>query len=411
MKVQFSWIITAFLATSCLSGKAQEPLTPKSAEVAFSLSIEEGKSAPVVNLDANEVGSAKIDVVFVLDTTGSMSGLINAAKEKIWAIANTISKTKSKAKIRMGLVGYRDRGDEYVTVQTGLTDDIDAVYRDLMAYKADGGGDTPESVNQALHEAVEKMIWTEGDCVYRVIFLVGDAPPHMDYRDDVKYARSCELATAKKIFINAIQCGNAKETRPIWTEIAELSGGRFGVIPQSGGEVLPPSPYDKRLVELSVKLDETRLFYGSALDKQQQLSRVQAGQGIYDAASVQAVAQRAAYNSCEAGKGNFCGKQELVNDIAEGKVKLEDLEKSSLPDGMQELPLNELKELVAEKATQRKKLNAEITETTKIRQEWLAAELKKSGKEQPELDRVIFATVKEQAGKSGISFEEQGPSF
>ena len=82
----------------------------------------------------------------------------------------------------MGLVGYRDRGDDYVTKVTNLTNDLDAVYNTLMEYQANGGNDTPESVNQALHEAITKLAWSKDPDTYRVVFLVGDAPPHMTTR-------------------------------------------------------------------------------------------------------------------------------------------------------------------------------------------------------------------------------------
>ena len=98
-----------------------------------------------------------VDVVFVLDTTGSMSGLIQTAKEKIWSIASTMASAQPTPEIRIGLVGYRDRGDAYVTRVVDLTDDLDSVYAQLMAFQAGGGGDTPESVNQALYEAVQNM--------------------------------------------------------------------------------------------------------------------------------------------------------------------------------------------------------------------------------------------------------------
>src|SRR4030042_4170733 len=143
---------------------------------------------------ASEAERPQVEVVFVLDTTGSMGGLIQAAKEKIWAIANTLASTKPAPDIKMGLVGYRDRGDIYITKVTDLTDDLDAVYEQLMGFAADGGGDTPESVNQALNEAVTKVNWSKDGKAYRVIFLVGDCPPHMDYTDDVKYSESCKAA-------------------------------------------------------------------------------------------------------------------------------------------------------------------------------------------------------------------------
>src|SRR5262245_15962877 len=64
-----------------------------------------------IKLPAN--GTKRVEVVFVLDTTGSMEGLIAAAKEKIWSIATTLSNANSAPEIRMGLVAYRDRGDAY----------------------------------------------------------------------------------------------------------------------------------------------------------------------------------------------------------------------------------------------------------------------------------------------------------
>src|SRR6476646_9540468 len=91
----------------------------------------------------------RIEVCFVLDTTGSMSGLIEGAKQKIWSIANEMISAKPTPDIKFGLVGYRDRGDEYVTKIFNLTDDVDDIYAHLQSFRAAGGGDTPESVNEA----------------------------------------------------------------------------------------------------------------------------------------------------------------------------------------------------------------------------------------------------------------------
>src|SRR5947208_394543 len=103
----------------------------------------------------------RIEVCFVLDTTGSMSGLIEGAKQKIWSIANEMISAKPTPEIRLGLVGYRDRGDEYITKVFDLTNDIDAIYGQLQTFRAAGGGDTPESVNEALQDAVQKMSWSQ----------------------------------------------------------------------------------------------------------------------------------------------------------------------------------------------------------------------------------------------------------
>lgn len=122
-----------------------------------------------------------VDVVFVLDTTGSMAGLIETAKEKIWSIATSMAGAQPTPEIRIGLVGFRDRGDAYITKRIDLSSDLDSMYAALMDFTAEGGGDGPESVNQALDEAVRQMSWSQDRNSYQVIFLVGDAPPHMDY--------------------------------------------------------------------------------------------------------------------------------------------------------------------------------------------------------------------------------------
>src|SRR5438105_10070703 len=133
-----------------------------------------------------------IEVCFVLDTTGSMGGLIEGAKQKIWSIANEMVSAKPTPEIRLGLVAYRDRGDEYVTKVFDLTNDIDATYAQLQSFRAAGGGDTPESVSEALDDAVKKISWSADKQVLKIIFLVGDAPPHMDYADGPKYPQVCK---------------------------------------------------------------------------------------------------------------------------------------------------------------------------------------------------------------------------
>src|SRR5262245_57485034 len=130
--------------------------------------------------------SPVIEVVFVLDTTGSMGPLIEGAKRKIWSIATTLIDCSPDADIRMGLVAYRDIGDDYVTKTFNLTTDIQGLYADLLQLQARGGGDWPESVNEALYVGVTKMNWSRGRDSTRIIFLVGDAPPHMDYAQDMK---------------------------------------------------------------------------------------------------------------------------------------------------------------------------------------------------------------------------------
>jgi len=352
-----------------------------------------------------------VEVMFVLDTTGSMGGLIAAAKEKIWSIANTLSSADPAPEIKMGLVGYRDRGDQYVTVFTPLSDDLDTVYSNLMKFKAGGGGDGPESVNQALHEAVIRTVWSRNASVYRVIFLVGDARPHMDYDNDIKYRETCRKAADKNIIINTIQCGNMQATRPVWQEIAKIAFGEYFQVAQAGSAVLYDTPYDKEIAQLSRKLDNTRIFYGSADYMREMESRKDKADEIYEAAAPSAVAKRAIFNSKASGEKNFLGKKELVLDVETKGVSLDEIKKEELPGALQEMDSDEIKNHIKEQSLLRKALQAKIDGLAKKRQAHIENLVKnEAGKGVESLDTKIYNCIKTQAADKKIVYTD-GPAY
>ncbi len=116
--------------------------------------------------------SPKVEAVFVLDTTGSMGGLIDGAKKKIWSIVNEIASGKPTPVVKVGFVIYRDKGDQYVTKTYDLTEDLDKAFADLKTFAAGGGGDGPEHVTKGLSEAVDSIHWSNDKVTYKVIFLV-----------------------------------------------------------------------------------------------------------------------------------------------------------------------------------------------------------------------------------------------
>ncbi|MCP4642527.1 MAG: VWA domain-containing protein [bacterium] len=353
-----------------------------------------------------------VDVVFVLDTTGSMSGLIQAAKEKVWAIANTLALADPTPEIRMGLVGYRDRSDEYVTRVTDLTDDLDAVYGKLMEFTANGGGDTPESVNQALHEAVTKLDWSKEDDTYRVIFLVGDAPPHMDYEQDVKYPATCKKAAKKGIFVNTIQCGDISSTAPIWREIAAKAEGKYFRVEQSGNAILAGTPFDEELDQLASQMEGTRLYYGSAAVQAEMAERVADSRRTVAAAPVAAKAARASFSAKAAGMKNFAGKNELVLDYSDGKVALDDLEEAELPAEMKGKSKEEQQAHLEKMAKDRKELVEKIEALSKKRQAHIKQQLEKSNLDKKgTFDYSVFECIQTQAAKKGLTYKEDGPAL
>ncbi|MET0070557.1 MAG: vWA domain-containing protein [Candidatus Thiodiazotropha sp.] len=359
----------------------------------------------------NNQQTPRIEVVFVLDTTGSMSGLIQASKEKIWSIASTMAQAEPAPEIKIGLVAYRDRGDDYVTRVVDLSEDLDSVYATLMDFGAAGGGDGPESVNQALHDAVHKISWSQGGDAYRTLFLVGDAPPHMDYQDDVKYPQTLNRAKTKGIVVNTIQAGNSPPTRLVWNKIAQAGLGQYAQVAQDGSAVAITTPFDERLARLSRRLDETRLYYGSEEVMEKKRQKLEAAEKLHESASLASRARRATFNASKSGKSNLLGGSELVDDVSSGRVELDAINKEHLPASIRAMAPQQQRTLISEKARQRKALQEEISELSAQRDEYLKQEVEKSGGAKASLDHKLYGAIRDQAARSGIHYEAEAPAY
>lgn len=342
----------------------------------------------------------RIEVCFVLDTTGSMSGLIEGAKEKIWAIANELIAAKPTPELRLALIGYRDRGDEYVTRVTDLTDDIDAIHAQLMKFSAGGGGDGPESVNQALHEAVTKIAWSGDRDVLKVVFLVGDAPPHMDYDQDVRYPEVCQAAVKRDLVINAVQCGQQADTTRVWQEIAKLAEGKYIPLVQTGGMVRIAAPQDDEIARLNRELGGTLIPYGRTADRK----AVHDKQRAAEAAAPAAAADRLAFNAAT-GRA-VQGGGELLDAIDRREVDLATLPADELPEEFRDLTKEQREARVTAAREARKKLQAWLDTLLAARAEHVAAERRRLAAEGKgdAFDAEVAKTVREQAGRKGIDY-------
>ncbi len=342
---------------------------------------------------------ATIEIVFVLDTTGSMGGLINAAKEKIWSIASSMASAKPAPRIKIGLVAFRDKGDTYVTKTIDLSDDLDSIYAHLIDFRADGGGDTPESVNQALDDAVNKVSWSESDNTYKVVFLIGDAPPQMHYKDDTPYTTTLAVAAQKGIIINTIQCGQDPETRQQWQRIARLNQGQFFQVAAQGDGVAISTPFDDDIAALSKSLDDTRLFYGSRQQRSDSAQKKIAADKLHQSTSAQSRARRAVFNLSASGKKNLLGEKELVEAITTGKASLETLDTDQLPEPIAALPASKRKEAVNHIAAKRTAITGKLQQLTQKRDHYIKDTLKNKPAATKSLDDQIYNTLRAQAKK------------
>ena len=212
-----------------------------------------------------------LDVLFLLDSTGSMADEIRQIKRTLGRIARRVSELPSSPDLRFAMVSYRDRGDDYVTRLYDFESSVKRFRRSIQGVRADGGDDYPESLNQAFHEAVNDANWRRDSI--RLIFLVADAPPHLDYPQDEDYAVEMVRARQRGIKVFSVaSSGLDEQGEYIFRQIAQQTMGRFlFILYGSGSQGSLETPHDveqysvDRLDDLIVGLIEDEL---SALGQQ-----------------------------------------------------------------------------------------------------------------------------------------------
>jgi hypothetical protein len=232
----------------------------------------------------------------------------------------------------------------------------------------------------------------------------------MDYEDDVKYPDVCKAAATKGICINTIQCGTHGDTTPIWREIADRADGQYFQVDQSGGAVLAATPYDEELASLSAEMGGTRLFYGTV----EELAEFEAREAVVGealaGATDAALARRAVYAAGPATVAGVGGR-DIVGDVAEGKVKLEEVDADELPDELKDLTPEERAEHIAGLSERRAEVQAKIEELSKKRQAHLEEQLREMNLDEGKsLDHAIHKCISEQAEAVGLALEE-GPAL
>lgn len=339
-----------------------------------------------------------LEMVFVLDTTGSMGGLLEGAKQRIWGIINDVMQKQSRPRVRVGLVAYRDIGDDYVTKITSITEDLDLVYTNLMDYQAGGGGDEPENVRKALAEGVRKAGWAQTKKgLAQIVFLVGDAPPQ-NYNQEPDVLTTTAEAVRKNMIVNTIQCGAISGTKEIWQNIALRGEGKYFAIAQDGGVQAISTPYDTKLAELAGKIGKTYITYGNVSTQQINGLRQSAAEVTIAAqATMGAQADRAVNKAVN----SFSYDGDLVQDVENEVVKIEDVKEEQLPADFKKLAPAARKKEIEKRIAERNKIRAEILTLSKQRDEYLAAERKKLKREDG-FDAAVAKALQEQLLKKGI---------
>lgn len=175
----------------------------------------------------------RLEVAILLDTTGSMGEEIDRLKATIDEVAERIADLPGSPHLRLGLVLYRDRGCDYVTQVADFTTNVEDFRRRLDEVAANGGGDLPEDVCAALAAGLDELDWSGGRGL-RLAFLVGDAPPHLEY-EGLDYVTAAQTYAARGIKLFALSSsGNDDVGEWVWRWLALRTRGRFLFITKGG---------------------------------------------------------------------------------------------------------------------------------------------------------------------------------
>ncbi|HLU39897.1 MAG TPA: vWA domain-containing protein [Planctomycetota bacterium] len=349
-------------------------------------------------------GRRAVDLAICLDTSGSMQGLIDAARQGIWAIVNDLALAKPAPALRVALLTFgNDRHDAargWVATQTGFTADLDLVSQKLFALTTDGG---TELVGRVLQTALDELDWSTDADALRLVVVAGNESADQDR--EVPCADACRRAIAKGIMVHAIYCGDPNDgIAPSWREVARLADGRFHAIDHDRGTVTVQTPFDAQLQALSAQLNETYLPFGA--EGARGLANQAAQDGNVAGLNPAAAALRA---QCKA-TANYCNPTwDLVDACREQKVKLAEVPVEQLPEAMRAMTLAERERHVAAMQAKRAALQARIRELGARREAAAAEELKKRAIDRSKsFDFAVRQAVREQAAAKGLALAAPG---
>ena len=354
-----------------------------------------------------ESHSDVIQIAILLDTSGSMSGLIEQAKSELWKVVNEFATTirdGRRPSLEVALYEYGNNSlparEGYVRRIVPLTDDLDRVSEELFALTTNGGN---EYCGWVIRSATSELEWSASPDALKTIFIAGNEP---FTQGPVSHEESCREAVSRGITVNTIFCGpKSAGITGNWQAGSVVADGQFMSIDHNHQVAHIAAPQDKEIDRLGVTLNETYIPYGALggsnlLRQQMQDSNAaKVGPG--------ASTQRAI---CKVSRFYTNAAWDLVDAVREGTVELEKLKKEDLPEALRDLPIEKQRAYLDTRARERQQIHEKIRSLNEARKQFVAAERKKqsdAGKET--LDSAIIKCVRAQAAKKAFRFSEGTP--
>ena len=398
-------VLTVTALASCLlplTASAQETL-----QVRQQVTIDERLPRQTINVVKAEIAQfrPRIQLAILLDTSGSMDGLIDQTRNQLWQVVNEFSTAKRNGQtpiLEVALFEYGNDGNPksagFVRQLTGFTRELDKVSEGLFALTTNGGS---EYCGYAIKTAVEQLQWSRSPQDIKTIFIAGNEP---FTQGPVHYQQAIQLAKQQGIAVNTIFAGNHQQgVNGGWLSGANLAGGDYMSIDANQRIAHIEAPQDKRIAELNSKLNKTYVPYGSegAASAERQMEQDKLSSNI----SAGLLSKRAKSKS-----SNFYNNSswDLVDAVTDGKVEeaeLADMEEASLPQEMRQLAPQERKDYVLKKAQERQKIKQEIASLSDKRDVFVAEKRREQVAAAPSVSDALTEAVKKQAAKKNFKFE------
>ncbi|MCA9185942.1 MAG: VWA domain-containing protein [Pirellulaceae bacterium] len=334
-----------------------------------------------------------VQIAILLDNSGSMSGLIDQARSELWKIVNSFITAEidgQRPQLQVALYHY---GNPPATQLSTLTDDLDSISDALFGIQISGGS---EFCGEVIQKATEELNWSQAPDDLKVIFIAGNEPFS---QGSVDYRKACQAAIAKGIIVNTIHCGNGIPDD--WRDGAQLADGKAMSIDHNQAVVDFEAPQDEEIARLGVELNKTYVAYGADGNEKLEL------QARQDANAANLSSSVAAQRGLAKANHLYCNSSwDLCDAVRDGTIKLEKLAKDQLPEDLRKLSLEELKMHVDNMQAQRVKIQEQINQLNRARNEFVAEKMKELQDEQgaDTLDNAIINTIRIQAEERKFSF-------
>lgn len=347
-----------------------------------------------------------VQIAILLDTSGSMQGLVNQARAAIWDIVNTMSKARKNGQIPQLQVALYQYGSNKLPSSEGFlrmmlpfTSDLDLISQRLFELEIDG---SEEYCGQVMDAAVKQLQWSPtspsaplSQLPLRMIVIAGNEP---FTQGPIDYRKPIELAVSQGILINTIHCGNYREGESTgWLDGAYRGKGAYNVIDQSQRIDEPVTPFDAEISRLNDELNATYVWYGSTGRGRAELQSAQDTNAGYIAPSVR-VSRSVAKSSASYSNSGW----DLIDARKEGKIRIEDVPTADLPEQLREMTLQQREEYIDSMSRKRDEIRAKIAQLAIKRNEFLREHRSKANSDR--FDQVIVRAIRKQAEAMGYTF-------